>query len=128
MDDLTSGANTVEGAIQKQCTIHDTLSKAKFSYRQYDSNAPDVFKSIDQHLVEKHKIPRFNDERFVSILGLQRNPVKDEFSANIQLTLLTELSAFKKRCYVRSPLRSLTPSGTSLPSPPRINYSFRTRI
>lgn len=97
MDDLMSGADTAERAIQKQRIIHETLSNAKFPLRKYASNSLEVLKAIDQQLVDKHRILNFDAENCVSILGLQWKPVKDEFSVNVKLKALPELATLTKR-------------------------------
>ncbi len=83
MDDLLTGAPTIEEATQLQKEIHDVLQSAKFMLRKYQSNSIHVLAKIDQSLVETKLNKDISSKGAVAVLGLQWVPDDDTFVINL---------------------------------------------
>lgn len=53
MDDLMSGAENIESALNFKRVVHAKLLSAGFPLRKYQSNSNDFLKGLDSHVIEK---------------------------------------------------------------------------
>lgn len=70
MDDLLTGAKTVESAIELQPIVHTTLAGAHFPLRKYMSNSSEFLTQLDSSLIEKTTTFDFGQKNAISLLGL----------------------------------------------------------
>lgn len=97
VDDLMSGAATIEEAIPKQQIIHKTLANTGFPLLKYTSNSAELLNAIDNDLTDSMKTLEFNRSDSVSILGLRWLPKNDLIGVKIdqdafKITKLTRRS------------------------------------
>ena len=85
MDDLMTGANTVEEALHLQKTVHTALLGAGFPLRKYQSNSTEFLNNIDQTLIETLNTRLLGAESFIYLLGLIWCPLSDIFNVAIKL-------------------------------------------
>ncbi|XKL60216.1 hypothetical protein PGB90_001232 [Kerria lacca] len=85
MDDLITGADTVEEAIQLNRQLYNTLISAQFPLRKYISNSSHFLKYIDPNLIEKTNHRDFEIEN-VKVLGLRWSPQIDKLSVKLEFS------------------------------------------
>lgn len=68
MDDLLSGAESVDAAFELQQQIYQTLASAHFPLRKYMSNSSDFLARIDSSLVEETRDFSFGFKNAISLL------------------------------------------------------------
>ncbi len=77
MDDLLTGADTVEAAITKRERIQAILDSAHLPLRKYVSNSSEFLSSLDPDLVETLRTVQFSSTGTTKLLGLQWKPEED---------------------------------------------------
>lgn len=71
MNDLLTGANSIEEANHVRQIIHTSLAAAGFELRKYQSNAVEVLDTIPKECIESKSAYEFGDSwAIISILGL----------------------------------------------------------
>ncbi len=85
MDDLMTGAESVEEAIQLQHVVHSTLLSVGFPLRKYQSNSTDFLNRLDSSLIETLNTRLLGSESFIFVLGLIWCPQSDTFNVSINL-------------------------------------------
>lgn len=85
MDDLLTGAGTIQEAMQLQQVIHKKLREAHFLLRKYASNSPELLANISPELIERAEKRSFGPKGVISLLGLQWKSTTDEFKFKLQL-------------------------------------------
>lgn len=85
MDDLMTGANTIDAAIELQEQIHSSLLKYCFPLRKYVSNSPDLMKQLDKDLVRSTNKVNLSFNNEVLVLGLIWIPSTDQFQIRLNL-------------------------------------------
>lgn len=85
MDDLMTGADTVEETIQLQRVVHSALLSAGLPLRKYQSNSTDFLSCIDSSLIETLNSRLLGSESFIFVLGLVWSPQSDTFNVSINL-------------------------------------------
>lgn len=77
MDDLLTGADSVEAAIQLQQDIHNVLASGQFPLRKYISNSSELLATLDSSLIETLSIHFFENSEMATLLGLVWMPHSD---------------------------------------------------
>ncbi|XP_062703957.1 uncharacterized protein LOC134286361 [Aedes albopictus] len=85
VDDLTSGANSAEEAMQLIVQINEILGEAGFTLRKWSSNSPEVLGSLSDTIITSMPI-QFPDERnTVKALGIHWLPTEDVFTFKVTM-------------------------------------------
>lgn len=116
VDDLMSGSDTEQDAIQLQREITDLLKKHGFILRKWSSNTAAILQKIDKD-DQTHDPKEINDHieesnKAVKILGMNWNPSTDEFtfSSDIQCSqILTKRIVLSQASRLFDPIGWLAP-------------------
>lgn len=84
MDDLLSGATSLEAALKKRSMIHEALNSAQFPLRKHMSNSSEFLVTLDASLIEELRPLQFSSSSAAKILGLQWYPRNDSFFINVK--------------------------------------------
>jgi len=95
MDDLMTGAETIQECIQLQTQISNILSSAKFPLRKWCSNSDEILAHVGKEQKEPLFVIRPEAEDVIKSLGLCWKPVQDEFI--FQVATLPKRSKVTKR-------------------------------
>ncbi|XP_065086354.1 uncharacterized protein LOC135708281 [Ochlerotatus camptorhynchus] len=87
VDDLISGAETPEEAIELRRQLSEMLSSAGFPLRKWASNSSAVLAEIPSDQLAIQPFYEFSDEQSVTILGLIWEPKTDTLRFRIQLPI-----------------------------------------
>ncbi|UYV82191.1 hypothetical protein LAZ67_21001303 [Cordylochernes scorpioides] len=79
VDDLLSGADTIEEATCHIREVNNLLSSAGFSLRKWRSNVPEVLSGLSEQVEDRHNLWDFESDSCVKILGICWNPSLDIF-------------------------------------------------
>ena len=114
MDDLLTGAKSVETAIEMQHTIHEILGKAHFPLRKYVSNSTQFLDALEPSLKETLRSVEFSSGGSARILGLQWLPALDVFvinvkTKNIESIVLTKQVIASLTAQMYDPMGLVTP-------------------
>jgi hypothetical protein len=99
MDDLMTGTDTIEEALELQKDIISLFSLAGFKWHKWCANDPRILENIDEKLREK--FVQINEEDTVKALGMRWIPIEDCFifsiegidrSCHTKRTVLSDLS------------------------------------
>ncbi|XP_065203143.1 uncharacterized protein LOC135833326 [Planococcus citri] len=88
IDNLMTGADSVEEAIELQKIIHNTLQNFGFPLRKYMSNSTEVLKQIDSSLIEPLNSRILGGDSFIYVLGLVWCPIPDTLHVMLNLDTL----------------------------------------
>ena len=108
MDDLISGADTLEEALSLQKNLIALLKKGNFRLRKWSGNHPALLNNI---AVEERELSSWNitdGTRMISVLGIKYDPIKDFFYFKIDLP---EVTKFTKRSFLSETSRIYDPMG-----------------
>lgn len=117
MDDLLSGADTLEEAISLQVNVHELLQSAGFKLRKYNSNSD---KFLNHLQLKENKAESFT-ELFINlsesgaVLGITWNPKIDCFSLKINLPEEAMSRDVTKRVMLSEIARTFDPLGLISP-------------
>ncbi|UYV61853.1 hypothetical protein LAZ67_1006857 [Cordylochernes scorpioides] len=79
VDDLLSGADTIEEATCHIREVNNLLSSAEFSLRKWRSNVLEVLSGFSEQVEDRHNLRDFESDSCVKILGICWNPSMDVF-------------------------------------------------
>ncbi|UYV61856.1 hypothetical protein LAZ67_1006861 [Cordylochernes scorpioides] len=79
VDDLLSGADTIEEATCHIREVNNLLSSAEFSLRKWRSNVLEVLSGFSEQVEDRHNLRDFESDSCVKILGICWNPSMDIF-------------------------------------------------
>ncbi|UYV79200.1 hypothetical protein LAZ67_17001487 [Cordylochernes scorpioides] len=79
VDDLLSGADTIEEATCHIREVNNLLSSAEFSLRKWRSNVPEILSGFSEQVEDRHNLRDFESDSCVKILGICWNPSLDIF-------------------------------------------------
>jgi len=86
VDDIVTGAQSLDACLQLQTELISLLNKGGFQLRKWCSNCPELLINLPQdHLY--NELISFSDERSnetIKILGLKWNPLKDYFTYSVE--------------------------------------------
>jgi len=112
VDNLLSGAETIEEALEVKAQITEALGKGKFPLQKWASNNPDVISSIPECDRDKFSLDILEDES-IKTIGLFWHPATDTFGVKVippPLSISTskrQLLSFTARVF--DPLQWLAP-------------------
>jgi len=86
MDDLMTGADTIEECSKLQREINTVLNSAKLPLRKWCSNSSAVINLIEKREDDPLFTLKIGDEETIKSLGLEWNPFADQFRFNISIT------------------------------------------
>lgn len=101
MDDLLSGAPTMEEATELQAKIHAALASAQLILRKHKLNSSSLSSKIDRSLVAPHHSLQINEGTNMAVLGLNWDTVSDNIRFRIQKPKQTE-KLTKDKLYSKS--------------------------
>lgn len=114
MDDLLSGADSLEECRQLQQKVHTTLAGAGFVLRKYQSNDPTLFSELDPELIGAPVRQTIIGELATSVLGVSWQPQSDTFqlrvvTPKVQTTSCTRRSLLSEISKTFDPLGFVAP-------------------
>ncbi|XP_053686921.1 uncharacterized protein LOC128736463 [Sabethes cyaneus] len=109
VDDLLSGADTVESAIQLRRDLSAMLAEAGFPLKKWASNTPEVLVGVPPEDLAVAPVVDLHDEPSVSTLGLTWEPRNDTFRFKVQMPL--PASVLTKRLIMSYIARIFDPLG-----------------
>lgn len=80
VDDLITGANSIEEAQQLQSQINSLLLNGCFELRKWVSNEPEILNNISDKEIENKIIKFSSNDMQVKTLGMEWHPTSDYFS------------------------------------------------
>ena len=89
VDDLVSGAHTIEQAKNIQAEVIDMLKGAGFNLRKWSSNTPELLMHLTEHQLNP-SVLEFKNADSTKTLGLRWNPVTDTFTYQNKIDRATE--------------------------------------
>ncbi|XP_059047425.1 uncharacterized protein LOC131842876 [Achroia grisella] len=89
VDDLVSGAHTIEQAKNIQAEVIDMLKGAGFNLRKWSSNTPELLMHLTEHQLNPSVLD-FKNADSTKTLGLRWNPVTDTFTYQNKIDRATE--------------------------------------
>ena len=96
VDNLQTGANTLEKALEIKCQVQDLLNKGCFPLKKWVSNSEEFLATIPPE-DRDYSIPfELHKDDTIKSLGVQWNPVEDNFIFRSNWELYTDLS--KRNC------------------------------
>ena len=114
MDDLMSGSDNEDEAIQLRSTIHATLDSGCFPLRKYRSNSPKLLSSIGDEFVEQEMDNFiFESDTDTQLLGVLWNSRDDHLRIRVELPQVPEL--ITKRVILSEISRIFDPLGIVSP-------------
>lgn len=110
MDDLMTGADTVENCKYVMAAVATQLNKYHFNLRKWLSNDREITRTV--HDKGNNEVIHIKDDESVKTLGVLWDPVRDEFSFNINVE---EVSHVTKRIVLSIVARIFDPLGWLAP-------------
>jgi Pao retrotransposon peptidase len=113
VDDLMSGADTIEDALKLQDKLIQLMNQGGFQLRKWSSSAPALLSAVPEEMREPD-IPLIIDgDKAVKTLGLQWHPATDQFSFSVtqpsQRSVVTKRLVLSDLAKVFDPLGWLSP-------------------
>lgn len=112
VDDLISGCDNIEQALIAKEELIASLQEGKFCLRKWTSNSKMLLDSLPEELTEK-SLQNFNEEFSTKALGLQWNPITDQF--NFDVKWLPEKGPLTKRRLLSEASKLFDPLGWLAP-------------
>ena len=111
VDNLISGAFSVEDAKALHQELIDLTESGGFHLREWASNDPEVFNTIPESIRDKTISFSENNENFVKTLGLNWSPTSDKFYFNINFTdrIFTKRNIVSTIAMIFDPLGFISP-------------------
>lgn len=113
VDDLMTGADTVEECEQLQIELTKILGTAKMPLRKWYSNSPELLKNISSQSPDPLFVLEVGDQEIIKSLGLLWNPTQDSFHFFVRSlprsSVLTKRSLLSDISRVFDPLGFLSP-------------------
>ncbi|XP_037813119.1 uncharacterized protein LOC119604511 [Lucilia sericata] len=85
VDNLMTGANTIEEVIEIKNQVVQLLKFGGFPLRKFASNVPDIIKDISSS--DKEQLIKIHGTEFIKALGLKWSPKEDNFLFNYEIPL-----------------------------------------
>lgn len=114
MDDLLSGAATVEECLKLQQRVHSTLAKAGFVLRKYQPNEPRVLATLSGELLGTTTKQNLIGEFVTSVLGVCWQAQSDSFQLKVACPS-TLPSQFSRRSLLSEISKTFDPLGFATP-------------
>lgn len=114
MDDLMTGAETVEEGYRIYTEINNILAKGGFPLQKWISNSVELLQKIRESKRDKAEELKIKTDNITKILGLTWDPRADVFQYFVELPLMTE--PVSKRKIISDISRLFDPLGWLAPS------------
>lgn len=121
MDDLLSGAESLEDCVILQRKVHDTLQSAGFVLRKYQSNDPRLLQAMPSEAVASRTRDSIVKEEAVSVLGVYWQANSDTFRIKVAKPQL-EKRVLTRRIILSEISKTFDPMGFASP------FSVRAKI
>lgn len=109
VDDVCTGASTVEEALLLRDELISILAAGGYELRKWLSNSPELLAGIPQeHQQEPHLFEDVEDPNMIAVLGMQYLPVQDVFTYKVDLDIQRPWS---KRSVLSTIARTFDPNG-----------------
>lgn len=106
VDDLISGGDILETAMESKNELIKALNGGGLSLRKWTSNSPTLLNSLPEEMTEQ-SLQSFSEDEMNKALGIQWNPKTDQFSFKINWT--HSKATMSKRTFLSEASRFLTP-------------------
>ncbi|XP_036347161.1 uncharacterized protein LOC118756508, partial [Rhagoletis pomonella] len=83
VDDILSGAESKETAVEIQNQVIGMLNSGTFQLRKWASNCPELLENIPMEHRELKQLSQLTSDETIKALGIYWNPVEDEFRFKI---------------------------------------------
>lgn len=112
VDDIVTGASSIEEALILQQEVVNLLGKGHFSLSKWASNCPEILRAVDTDNQTDNVSLTSNEDPNIKILGLQWNPNEDKFSYRIGnfVTVYSKRSILSTIAKIYDPLGFLAPT------------------
>lgn len=80
VDDLLSGANTLEKDTELQSTIREIMASAELHLRKWAANNPNILLNVPDQDLEKGLVSLSDDQNTIKTLGIWWNHQEDYIS------------------------------------------------
>ncbi|XP_065368797.1 uncharacterized protein LOC135961232 [Calliphora vicina] len=113
VDDIISGANSLERAITLQRNLCSLLGKGRCNLRKWITNSVELLGEIPEEHREKSLTLKFDRDNVVKTLGIQWNTTTDSFSFKVnidQTRPVSKRTILSETASLYDPLGWLTPS------------------
>lgn len=114
VDDVLSGADTIENCIDIQKQLIGLLSSGGFTLRKWVSNSEEVLQQVPPDHRERQLPLNIDDGMSIKTLGIQWNPSSDDLSFNIPNPDVSKNAT--KRSFLSQAARLYDPLGWLAPS------------
>ena len=122
VDDIYSGADTIEETIWLRDQLRDLMSKGQFPLKKWVANHSDVLQDLDE-IDSAHIIPMMSQDDFlIKALGLFWSPASDCFTFKITLPKIISKT---KREFLSESARIFDPLGLASPTTVLIKQLFQ---
>ncbi len=112
MDDLITGADSIDKLVKIRETIHTTLLAASLPLRKYMANQPPVLATVNPADIADSNFLQFsNNLQSISVLGLTWNPKEDLFQIKTNLRESDIPDQITKRIILSQVSRTFDPIG-----------------
>ncbi|XP_039292957.1 uncharacterized protein LOC120353413 isoform X3 [Nilaparvata lugens] len=117
VDDLISGASTLEQAMELSHQLLTTLNKGCFELRKWMSNSPELLNSLPSNLLETSIVKPISDpdNGITKALGLLWNSNSDSLSICSNIDKISEKTSFTKREFLSVIASTFDPLGIISP-------------
>ncbi|XP_071052628.1 uncharacterized protein [Onthophagus taurus] len=111
IDDIVTGAASIEEACQLQQESIDLLKKGGFELRKWASNCSNILQSVSKDDLQHPVSMDYDEISYIKVLGLQWDPATDHFSYShtSRNTPCTKRSILSDIARIYDPLGFLTP-------------------
>lgn len=112
VDDVISGADTLESAIELHKNVCILLGKGGCNLRKWITNSPELLKEIPEEYREKSITLNFDRDNVVKTLGIQWNTTGDSFSFKVSIDVarcISKRTILSETARLYDPLGWLTP-------------------
>ncbi|XP_055387374.1 uncharacterized protein LOC129615957 [Condylostylus longicornis] len=114
VDDLLSGADSIEKALEMQKQLLNMMTSGGFSLRKWSSNAAELLEALPQEHREINWPLKIEEAETVKTLGIQWDPANDQFSYKISL-LENDSQKWTKRTILSEVSKLFDPLGWLAP-------------
>jgi hypothetical protein len=87
VDDIITGIDTIDDALELQGQLISLLSRGGFELRKWSSNAKELLQTLPQEHLESPVFLEATNEPLFSILGLHWSPISDCFTYSLNFPL-----------------------------------------
>lgn len=111
VDDLVTGASSVDEAIELKEQVIGLLNQGSFQLSKWASNSPEILQSIDPSKQSDKISLIYSEDQNVKILGLQWNPSSDTFTYKLEkfIPVFTKRAILSAVAKIYDPLGFLSP-------------------